>query len=313
MTISARFTIERSAFVLDVDLTLRAGEVTAVVGPNGAGKTSLLRVLSGLERISTGEIRVDDRLVDDGRRVFVAPKDRSTGYVFQDYVLFPNLSVCENVAFGLRARGVSRKVARESAERLLLDLGISSLAERRPPTISGGQAQRVALARALAFDPSVLLLDEPLSAADAATKNQLRAGLVARLQEFEGCCVVVTHDPIDALLFADRVVVLEGGKVVQDDSPDAIAKHPRTSYVAALLGLNLIRGNASDGAIAMDSGAVIHIADESLSGPAAAVLRPAAACAARTARPCRRQRSSSRRRVRSTGAAASPAQQPAHR
>ncbi|MDO8732192.1 MAG: ABC transporter ATP-binding protein [Actinomycetota bacterium] len=274
MTVLADFTLQRDAFSLRVDLTLRAGEVTAIVGPNGAGKTSFLRALAGLERISTGQLRLDERIVDDSQHVFVAPKDRSSGYVFQEYVLFPHLSVLENVAFGLRARGVKRQDARASAENLLRHIGIASLLERKPSSLSGGQAQRVALARALATEPSLLLLDEPLSAADAETKNELRASLVERLAEFQGCCVFVTHDPIDALLFADRIIVLENGNVVQDDSPVGIAAHPRTSYVAALLSLNLIRGNANTGELVQPNGIRIHIADQSLRGSAAAVIRP---------------------------------------
>ena len=274
MTIAATFTLRREAFALEIDLTLRAGEVTAIVGPNGAGKTSVLRALSGLERISAGEIRMGERLVDDADRVFVAARDRSTGYVFQNYVLFPHLTVRDNVAFGLRSHGVRRKQARAEAERLLAHVGIAPLADRKPATLSGGEAQRVALARALAGDPSLLLLDEPLSAADAETRNDLRVGLVQRLKGFEGCCVVVTHDPIDALLLADRVIVLEKGRVVQDDSPAEITAHPQTDYVAALLNLNLIRGSATQGALTTQSGRVIHIADQTLHGPAAVVIRP---------------------------------------
>ncbi|MDP2287256.1 MAG: ABC transporter ATP-binding protein [Actinomycetota bacterium] len=274
MTIAARFTLERGTFALKVDLTILAGQVTAIVGPNGAGKTSFLRALAGLDRITTGEIRMDEQLVDNSDRVFVAPKDRSSGYVFQNYLLFPHLSVLENVAFGFRSRGIPRRQARQRSERMLTQLGIASLARRKPATLSGGQAQRVALARALGGDPSLLLLDEPLSAADAETKNDLRAGLVERLKEFEGCCVVVTHDPIDALLFADRVIVLEHGQVVQDDSPAGIAAHPHTRYVAALLSLNLLRGVASDGELVMGNGRAVQIANNSLQGPAAAVIRP---------------------------------------
>lgn len=276
MNVLARFTLEREAFTLKVDLALRAGEVTAIVGPNGAGKTSLLRALAGLERITAGSIHLDERLVDDARQIFIGPRERSSGYVFQNYVLFPHLSVLENVAFGLRSRGVKRKEARHRAERLLLRMGISSLAARRPSSLSGGQAQRVALARALASEPALLFLDEPLSAVDAETKNELRAGLVELLAEFRGCCVVVTHDPIDAMLFADRVIVLEDGEVVQDDSPAGIASYPHTNYVAALLSVNLIRGIANNGVLVQPKGTVMHIADHSLDGPAAAVIRPEA-------------------------------------
>ncbi len=276
MTVSAAFTLERKAFTLKVKLVLRAGEVTAIVGPNGSGKTTFLRALAGLEPISSGQIRLVDEVVDDAMLTFVQPRNRACGYVFQDYVLFPHLSALENVAFGLRSRGVSRKEARTQAERLLSQVGIASLSARKPATLSGGQAQRVALARALAFKPSLLLLDEPLAAADAATKNDLRAGLVERLREFDGCCVVVTHDPVDAMLLADRVIVLEQGEVVQDDSPAGLAAHPRTNYVAALMSLNLIRGEAAEGVLRFGDGREVHIADQSLRGPAAAVVRPEA-------------------------------------
>ncbi|MDO9485371.1 MAG: ABC transporter ATP-binding protein [Actinomycetota bacterium] len=276
MTVSAAFTLERNAFTLKVNLVLRDGEVTAIVGPNGAGKTTLLRALAGLESISSGQIRLDDEVVDDAMSTFVQPRNRACGYFFQNYVLFPHLSALENVAFGLRSRGVPRKEARTQAERLLAQVGIASLSARKPASLSGGQAQRVALARALACKPSLLLLDEPLSAADAATKNDLRAGLVERLRAFDGCCVLVTHDPVDALLLADRVIVLEQGEVVQDDSPADLAAHPRTNYVAALMSLNLIRGEAAEGVLRFGDGREVHIADQSLRGPAAAVVRPEA-------------------------------------
>ena len=273
MTVAADLALRRGSFELRLDVTLRPGEVTAVAGPNGAGKTSLLRALAGLERIDEGTIRIDGAVVDSPSG-FVPAREREVGFVFQSYVLFPHLSVLENVAFGPRSRGASRMSARERARVVLGQLGIAGLADRRPGTLSGGQAQRVALARALAWPPGLLLLDEPLAALDARTKSELRAVLAQQLRAFAGCSLLVSHDPVDALLLADRVLVLEDGRVVQDDSPARVAAFPRTAYVAALLSLNLVRGIAADGVITQADGSLVHIADHELTGPAAAVIRP---------------------------------------
>lgn len=273
MTVSADFALRRGAFELRMDVTLRPGEITAVAGPNGAGKTSLLRALAGLERISEGSIRINDSVVDSPG-TFVPPRDRGVGFVFQGYVLFPHLSVLENVAFGPRSRGTAKTKARQLARGVLEQLGIAGLADRRPSTLSGGQAQRVALARALATSPGLLLLDEPLAALDAQTKNELRTVLGEQLRALEGCSLMVSHDPVDALLLADRVLVLEDGRVVQDDTPARIAAFPRTAYVAALMSLNLVHGIAGGGVIAQADGSVVHIANHELTGPAAAVIRP---------------------------------------
>jgi len=274
MTVVADFALKRGEFTLQIDLTLRAGEVTAIVGPNAAGKTSVLRALAGLEHINAGVISMDGVVMDDAHRVFMPARDRGIGLVFQDYVLFPHLSVLENVAFGPRSHGVSKVKARATAMHALQQLHISALAARRPGSLSGGQAQRVALARALATAPRLLLLDEPLAALDVQTKNELRASMVARLREFTGCSVIVTHDPVDAMLLADRVLVIEAGHVVQDAPPAQIAAFPHTPYVAALMSLNLIRGTAGNGEITAADGSSVQIADPYLSGPAAAVIRP---------------------------------------
>lgn len=275
--------VRRGTFALEIATTLEPGTVTAVLGPNGAGKSTLLRALAGLQPIDAGVIAMDGRTVDAADGTFVEPRARSVGVVFQDYALFPHLSVLENVAFGPRSRGEGRASAHASARRALQTLGVSELASRKPSAISGGQAQRVALARALATDPNLLLLDEPLAALDVETRESVRLELDTRLGQFEGCVVLVTHDPLDAMLLADRVIVLENGRVVQDGSPAELARRPATAYIAALMGVTLVRGTARDGVLDIDGGGTLHSADTSVAGRVLAVLRPESIAVHRTA------------------------------
>jgi molybdate transport system ATP-binding protein len=266
--------VARDSFTLSVDLTLQPGTVVAVLGPNGSGKSTLLRAIAGLQPLTTGAVAINGRTVDDSTAVFVQPRDRAVGVVFQDYALFPHLSVLENVAFGPRARGEGRTTSRDTARAVLARLGIEDLADRRPGAISGGQAQRVALARALATSPDVLLLDEPLGALDVETRETVRTDLEVRLAAFDGCTILVTHDPLDAMLLADRVIVLEGGRIAQDGTPTELAHRPATPYVAALMGVTLLRGTASDGVLALDGGGTLHVADHEVAGRVLTVIRP---------------------------------------
>ena len=274
---SIEFDIEaaRGDFTLRAAAHIEPGSTVAVLGPNGAGKSTLIRCLAGLTPIDAGSITIAGTVVDDGVRS-LPPAERQAGVVFQDYALFPHLSVLENVAFGPRARGVSRSAARAEAQAALDSLGIGGLAERRPGQLSGGQAQRVALARALATSPRLLLLDEPLAALDAQTRESVRVELERTLHAFDGCVLLVTHDPLDALLLADRVLVLEQGRIVQDGTPLDLARRPASEYVASLMGVNLLRGTVADGILQVDGGGVIHIADHALHGRAAVVVRPEA-------------------------------------
>jgi molybdopterin-binding protein len=234
--LDARIVVRRPGFALDLALTAAPGEVVALLGPNGAGKTTALRALAGLVP-SGGHLRVD------GADLSALPADRrGIGMVFQDYLLFPHLSALDNVAFGLRCRGVRTAGARREAAGWLDRMGLAAQAASRPRALSGGQAQRVALARALAVRPGLLLLDEPLSALDAHTRLEVRAVLRRHLDGFAGAAVLVTHDPLDAMVLADRLVVLEAGRVVQEGAPAEVARRPRTGYVARLVGLNLFRG-----------------------------------------------------------------------
>ncbi|MBX6389740.1 MAG: ABC transporter ATP-binding protein [Frankia sp.] len=266
-----------SGFTLDVALTVPPGTVTALLGPNGAGKTTLLRALAGLLPIDAGQISIAGRVVDDpAAGVLVPARHRAVGMVFQDYLLFPHLSALDNVAFGPRSRGASRAASRQEARRWLERFGLAELAGRRPGALSGGQAQRVALARALAGEPRLLLLDEPLAALDAATRLAVRAGLRRHLTDFAGPSVLVTHDPVEAMVLADDVVIIESGRVVQQGPPAEVARRPRTSYVARLVGLNLYRGEARAGTVHLPDGGAIAIADTAVAGPVLAALRPSA-------------------------------------
>ena len=235
----------RGSGTLDVDLAvtgrvrvaLRAepGEVVAVIGPNGAGKSSLVRALAGL-------VPAEGTAMLDGTDLLTVPAQaRHVGMVFQDRMLFPHLSARANVAFGPRSRGVPRRVAEQTATAWLDRLGIGELADRRPRQLSGGQAQRVAIARALATDPRLLLLDEPMAGLDVAVATALRLELARHLADYDGITLLVTHDAIDALTLASRVLVIDAGRVAQYGTPLEVSQQPATDHVARLVGLNVLR------------------------------------------------------------------------
>jgi molybdate transport system ATP-binding protein len=275
MTVSAQLQIELGTLHLDVDLAIAAGEVVALLGPNGAGKTTILRALAGLQAIDGGQITIDGQLVDDpATGGFVPAEQRPVGVVFQDYLLFPHLTVLENVAFGLRSRGTPRNAARARAQQWLDRVGVADLANQRPRAISGGQAQRTALARALATEPRLLLLDEPLTSLDAGTRASVRRDLRRHLSDFDGATVLVTHDALDALALADRVVILEAGIVTQAGTLTDVTTRPRSSYVADLIGVNLLHGEADGTTVELiDNPGRLIIADPS-HGPVLALIHP---------------------------------------
>jgi molybdate transport system ATP-binding protein len=274
MSLEAAVAVRRGALAVDLALDVAEGEVLAVLGPNGAGKSTLLRVLAGLLPPDAGRVVVDGAVWDDvAAGVHLPAHRRALGMVFQDNLLFPHLSVLDNVAFGLRTRGVRTAAAREAAGEWLARVGLDGVGGRRPGQLSGGQAQRAALARALVWDPALLLLDEPLSALDARTRLTVRAELRRHLGEFGGCTVLVTHDPVDAMALADRVVVVEEGRVVQQGTPAHISRHPRTDYVARLVGLALLPGTGEGRTVRLDGGGVVAVAEE-VAGPVFAAVRP---------------------------------------
>ncbi len=277
MTLRAHIVVVRGSLSLDVWLNAAAGEVVALLGPNGAGKTTILRCLAGLLAIDRGSIEILGEVVDDpSAGVFVPTERRACGVMFQQYLLFPQMNVLENVAFGMRAHGVERSSAHAQARHWLGRVGIDGLDRSRPEQLSGGQAQRVALARALASEPRLLLLDEPLAALDATSKVDVRRELRRHLTEFKGTAVLVTHDPVDAYTLADRVVIVEQGHVVQDGTFVDIAAHPRSAYVADLAGVNLLTGSMMGGVFAVDGGAMLVVAADDVDGAAIAVIRPQA-------------------------------------
>jgi molybdate transport system ATP-binding protein len=274
MTLSARLVRTVGTFALDLELTAKAGEVVAVLGPNGSGKSTAFRCLAGLLPIDAGRIELDGECLDEpATDVFVPPEQRPVAVVFQSYLLFENLTALENVAFGLRARGVPKRTARDRAAEWLGRVGLADHAGHRPRALSGGQAQRVALARALATEPRLLLLDEPLAALDAGTRGDVRRDLRRHLASFDGVRLLVTHDPVDAYALADRVVILEAGRVVQSGTLADVTAQPRSRYIADLVGINLLSGTADKGTITTATGARIVPADP-VHGPAFAMIQP---------------------------------------
>ncbi|MFI5544200.1 ABC transporter permease [Streptomyces sp. NPDC051815] len=255
-------------------LTLDAepGTTIAIVGENGAGKTTLLRALLGLTPRAHAALRLGDTDV-----TALPPHKRQVAWVPQDGALFPHLSALANTAYGLRARRVPRAEARREAQDWLDRLGVGHLAHRRPAQLSGGQAQRVALARALAARPRLLLLDEPLAALDQTTRAHVRHTLRTHLAGFGGVCLIVTHDPVEAVSLADRVLVLADGLALQDAPPAEVSRHPRSPWVARMLGRNAWPGTASADGLALAEGGRLVVAEALPEGaPALAIIAPEA-------------------------------------
>jgi molybdate transport system ATP-binding protein len=262
VSLVAHVVVERPALVVDVELAVGADEIVAVLGPNGAGKTTLLRALAGLVPVDAGHVTLDGVPLDDpARGVFVPAERRHVGLVFQDYCLFPHLSALDNVAFGLRHRGGGRADARRRASEWLVRVGLAARADTRPAALSGGEAQRVALARTLAAEPAVLLLDEPLSALDASTRPAVRRELARHLAAFSGPRLLVTHDPVEAAALADRLLIVEGGRIVQTGTPAEVVAAPRSRYTADLAGVNLLRGVGAGDRVALDTGGTLAVPD----------------------------------------------------
>jgi molybdate transport system ATP-binding protein len=269
--------VRRGGFILGVSLAAAAGQVVGVLGPNGAGKSTLLSAVAGLTPVSAGSITLAGQVMDDAHAgTFVEASRRPVGFVFQNYRLFPHLTVAENVAFSPRARGLGRRVARSTASHWIARLGLTDLTERKPAELSGGQAQKVALARALAGQPALLLLDEPLSALDAGTRLDVQAELKRHLADFCGPCLLVTHDPLEALVLADQLIVLEGGRIVQEGTPAQIARQPATDYVAKLVGLNLYAGRADGSHVTLAGGGEFLVPGPAQHGDVLVAVRPSA-------------------------------------
>jgi molybdate transport system ATP-binding protein len=274
MSLDAEIVVRRPDHTTSLRLSAEPGEVVGLIGPNGAGKTTALHALAGLVSLSDGRVTMAGRTWDAGQQ-HIPTHRRRVGFVFQDHLLFPHLSALDNVSFGMRARGVPRRDADRRAMEWLANLAVADLARRRPRELSGGQSQRVAIARALAGEPDLLLLDEPTASLDAGGAMSLRVRLRQHLDAFAGVCVIVTHTALDAMMLSDRLVVLDGGRIVQEGGPHDVAAHPRTPHVAALVGLNLVSGDARHGSLTTASGATV-VAASHLDGPAFAAFSPSA-------------------------------------
>ncbi len=220
----------------DVSLAVAAEHIVVLLGPSGSGKTTLLRCAAGIERVSDGAVHINGQTVDDGR-AFVPPERRQLGMVFQDYALWPHLTVLDNVIYPLRRRKVGTNEAREQARAVLGRVGLAALADHYPGQLSGGEQQRVALARALIARPSLLLFDEPLSNLDANLREQMRVEIATLVREAEATALYITHDQAEAFALADEIGVLEGGRLRQFGKPEAIYTAPASPFVARLTGV----------------------------------------------------------------------------
>jgi molybdate transport system ATP-binding protein len=275
VTLRAEIELTRGEFEMSVDFDVPAGTVLAILGPNGSGKSSLLGSLSGLLRPQRASITFDGRDLHA-----LPPHDRAVGLLSQDPLLFPHLSVVDNVAFSPRSKGVSRAQSREIARRWLAEVDAAEFADRKPAQLSGGQAQRVAVARALAGEPDLLLLDEPLAALDVDAAPAIR-GLLRRVLSGNStrATVLVTHDPLDALALADHVLVMARGKVVERGPTREVLAAPRTAFTARIAGLNLIAGTAVEDGLRAEDGSLVAgmiTPDAALGEPAVAVFAPSA-------------------------------------
>ena len=278
MPLDADFAARRGSFPVDVRLHVRDGETTALVGPNGGGKSTVIEAIAGLLTLERGAVRIDGESIQDR-----SPDRRPIGVAFQDGLLFPHLSALDNVAFPLRARGDAKAASRAHAGSLLDALAPEVRRSARPRQLSGGERQRVALARALAAEPRVLLLDEPLAAVDVSARAELRTLLREVVGSFAGACILVAHDPIDALTLADSVVILERGRIVQTGTAEEVRGAPATAYAADLVGVNLFHGrlerdSAAGGRLVTAVGDIVVEWPEDIDGPlddVVATIRPA--------------------------------------
>jgi multiple sugar transport system ATP-binding protein len=255
-----------------VDISIRDGEFVVLVGPSGCGKSTLLRMIAGLENITAGEIRIGDRVVNN-----VPPKERDVAMVFQNYALYPHMTVAANMAFSMKLRGAPRSEIDERVNRAAAILGLTQLLERFPRQLSGGQRQRVAMGRAIVRDPQVFLFDEPLSNLDAKLRVQMRTEIKELHQRLKTTTIYVTHDQIEAMTMADKIVVMHDGRVEQIGAPLELYDRPDNLFVAGFIGspaMNMIKGHISvNGAAAFEAPAGVTF---SLStAPAGSDGRPA--------------------------------------
>jgi multiple sugar transport system ATP-binding protein len=252
-----------SATTIDgLDLHIRSGEFVVLVGPSGCGKSTTLRMIAGLEEVSSGEIWIGERRVDE-----LDPRERDIAMVFQNYALYPHMTVAQNMSFGLRLAKVDKAEIRRKVEEAAKMLEISALLNRRPKQLSGGQRQRVAMGRAMVRDPAVFLFDEPLSNLDAKLRGQMRTEIRRLHKRLKATTVYVTHDQVEAMTLADRVVVLNNGKIEQQGTPQELYERPATRFVAGFIGSPSM--NFLPAQVALDGGApVLKLNNATLPSPA---------------------------------------------
>jgi len=279
--LTRRFADADRPAVDDISFTVGQGEVLALVGASGSGKTTTLRMIAGYEQPDAGRILLQNDNGGSRDITAEAPQRRGFGMVFQHYALFPHMSVVENVAFGLEARGVAKRDRFERARQALDRVGLSDAGPRAIQSLSGGEQQRVALARAIVIDPPVLLLDEPLSNLDPARREETRGWLRLKLHELKSIAVFVTHDQEDAFAIADRMAVLHEGKLLQIGTPDELYRRPTNLHVAQFIGRSTLVAARHDGTRAAISLAgvtqyapIASMPGNSSSEPLTAVVRP---------------------------------------
>lgn len=243
---------EDNVIINGLELTIHEGEFVALVGPSGCGKSTLLRMIAGLESITDGEIALDGEIVND-----ISPQDRNIAMVFQNYALYPHMTVAENMGFSLKMQGVAKLLIDERVAQVAQTLGLSSLLKRKPGQLSGGQRQRVAMGRAILRNPRVFLFDEPLSNLDAKLRVEMRTEIKALHQRLNATMVYVTHDQVEAMTMADRIVVLKDGVIEQVGTPLELYDRPRNAFVAGFIGspsMNLLSGKIDRESVVTDDG-----------------------------------------------------------
>ena len=248
---------DKTSIIRDVSLTVKDREFVVLVGPSGCGKSTLLRMIAGLETISDGTIAIEGNVVNT-----VPPKDRDIAMVFQNYALYPHMSVYENMAFGLKMRNVAKPEIQTKVQEAARILDLEHLLERKPKQLSGGQRQRVALGRAIVRKPKVFLMDEPLSNLDAKLRIQMRTEIAALHKRLEATTIYVTHDQVEAMTMGDRIVILNQGKIQQVDTPLRVYQDPANMFVAGFVGqMNFLTGVLEAGGLRLGDGLLLDLPD----------------------------------------------------
>lgn len=254
--ISKKYDKNEHYSVKDINLTIQEKEFIVLVGPSGCGKSTILRMIAGLESISSGELMMHDKKMND-----VAPKDRDIAMVFQNYALYPHMSVYDNMAFGLKMRKVPKKEIEQKVEHAAQILGLSDLLKRKPKALSGGQRQRVALGRAIVRNSNVFLMDEPLSNLDAKLRVQMRAEITKLHRQIGTTTIYVTHDQTEAMTMASRIVILKDGVIQQIGTPTEVYKEPANMFVASFIGspgMNFLQGDLDGNRFMLNSEAFYY-------------------------------------------------------